>query len=163
MSATLPVKRAETIVEELERMHERIARRAYEIFEGHAHECGHELEDWLAAESELVWAPPVEVEEGDSQLTVKLAAPGMDANDLDVEVTPEDLLVQGESHEERKTKRGRARVREQTSARLFRSVHFPKKIDPASAKAELKDGMIELTARLAKEPRSARKLRVAGA
>lgn len=33
--------------------HEAIERRAYEIFEARGQEPGHELEDWLQAESEI--------------------------------------------------------------------------------------------------------------
>jgi Protein of unknown function (DUF2934) len=35
-------------------IHEMIARRAYAIYEGRGHVCGHEIEDWLQAESEVV-------------------------------------------------------------------------------------------------------------
>jgi HSP20 family molecular chaperone IbpA len=49
-----------------------------------------------------------------------------------------------------------------TSAKLFRAIHFPKRIDPASAKAELKNGMLKFTARVVEEA-SARKLGIAAA
>jgi HSP20 family molecular chaperone IbpA len=34
---------------------------------------------------------------------------------------------------------------------MFRSVHLPKKIDPDKVKAEFKNGMLSLTAEVAKE------------
>jgi HSP20 family molecular chaperone IbpA len=98
MVPTLPIKRTQSIVDGLERMRERIVTRAYEIFEGRGAECGHDLDDWLSAERELVWEPPVELEESDDELTVKLSAPGIDPKDIEVELTPEDLLVEAETH-----------------------------------------------------------------
>jgi len=35
-------------------LEEQVRRRAYELYEGRGKENGHELEDWLQAESELV-------------------------------------------------------------------------------------------------------------
>ena len=36
-------------------LEEEIRRRAYEFYEQRGRESGHELEDWLRAEEELVW------------------------------------------------------------------------------------------------------------
>jgi HSP20 family molecular chaperone IbpA len=156
MAATLPIKKSDSIFEEVEKMRNHIMKRAYELFEGRGFEFGRDLDDWLAAEREFVWAPPIEVEEGDNEITVKLSAPGVEAKDLDVELTAEDLLVEAERHEEHEKKKGKARTREMRTAKLFRSVHLPKRIDPDSAKAEFKDGMLKLTAKVvgAEEPQA---------
>jgi HSP20 family protein len=164
MAATLPIKKADTIFAELDKMRAQVMKRAYEIFEGKGGEWGRDLDDWLAAERELVWAPPIEVEEGEREVTVKLSAPGIDAKDLDVELTPEDLLVKAETREEHEKKKGKARTQEMRTAKLFRSVHFSKRIDPDSAKAEFKDGMLKLTAKLAEQKGAeVRKIKIAAA
>jgi Protein of unknown function (DUF2934) len=38
------------IINDEEQLQERIARKAYELFEQRGRECGHEVNDWLAAE-----------------------------------------------------------------------------------------------------------------
>ena len=64
MATTLPVKKTESIFDELQQMHGRIMKRAFEIFDGNGHTFGRDLEDWLQAERELVTKPSIELEEG---------------------------------------------------------------------------------------------------
>ena len=162
MAEMLPVKKADSIVDELEKMYERVMRRAYELFELSGCTNGHDLDDWLMAERELVWAPPIELEEGDQEVTVKMSAPGVDPKDIAVEVTSDDLLVEAETRHEQRKGKGKARSSEITSAKLFRAVHFPRRIDPESARAELKNGTLKLTARIAEES-SAHKVEIVAA
>ena len=66
-------------------------------------------------------------------------------------MTPEEILVKAELHREEKETRGKVHTSEFASGNLFRSVRLPKKIDPDKVKAELKDGMLQLTADVAQE------------
>ena len=154
MKARLPVHKKDSIFDEIERMQRRIEMRAYELFEGRGRELGHDVDDWLAAERELVWSPPISLEEGDGAITVQLSAPGVAPENIAVELTPQDLLVEAEAREEREKAKGKARAREIRSTKLFRSVHFPRPIDPDSAEAEFRNGVLKLTAKIAKEARS---------
>jgi HSP20 family molecular chaperone IbpA len=142
----LRINKKDSIFDEIERMNEQITKRAYEIFEGEGRECGRDLEHWLQAERELVWAPPTEVVEGDREIKVKISTPGVDARDLDVEIAPHGLVVEAETKSEEEGKRG---GRTTKTARLFRSLCFSQEIDPDSANAEFKDGVLTLTAKVA--------------
>ena len=53
-----------------------------------------------------MWAPPMEVEESDREVKVKISTPGIDAQDLDVELAPEGLVVEAETEGEEKDKAG---------------------------------------------------------
>ena len=151
MATTLPIKKTESIFDELNNMHDRIMKRAFEIFDGNGHAFGNDLEDWLQAERELVWKPAIEIEEKDNEIRLQIATPGVDPKDIDIEVTPEDILVKAETHHEHKEDKGEVHVCEFTSGNMFRSVHLPKKINPDKVKAEFKNGMLSLTAQIAKE------------
>jgi HSP20 family protein len=151
MATTLPVRKTESIFDELNHMHERIMKRAFEIFDGNGHVFGKDIDDWLQAERELVWKPAIEIQEKDNEIRLQIATPGVDAKDIDIEVTPEDILVKAETHHEHKEDKGEVHVCEFTSGNIFRSVHLPKKIDPDKVKAEFKNGMLSLTAEIAKE------------
>ena len=140
MKERLPVHKKDSIFEEIERMQRRIENRAYELFESRGCELGRDMEDWLAAERELVWSPPISMEEGDGEITIEL--------------TPQDLLVEAEAHEQKEKGRGRTRAKTVRTAKLFRSVHFPRAIDPDSAEAELRNGVLRLTAKVASAERS---------
>jgi HSP20 family protein len=140
-------------------MHDRIMKRAFEIFDGKGHAFGTDIDDWLQAERELVWKPAIELQEKDKEIHLQMAAPGIDPKDIDIEVTPEDILVKAETHHEHKEDKGEVHVCEFTSGNMFRSVHLPKKIDPDKVKVEFKNGMLSLTAEIAKEAQ-ARKIDV---
>jgi len=154
MKARLPVHKKDSIFDEIEKMHRRIEQRAYELFESRGGELGHDMEDWLEAERELVWSPPISLEESDEEITVQLSAPGFAAESIDVELTPQDLLVEAEARRQREKGKGRARELEIRSAKLFRSVHFPRAIDPDSAEAEFKNDVLRVTAKVAHEETS---------
>ena len=62
--ASVLMTRKESIVDQLEQLHQRIARRAYELFRGRDG-WGDSFGDWLSAERELVWKPAVELREQD--------------------------------------------------------------------------------------------------
>jgi HSP20 family molecular chaperone IbpA len=95
----LRIKKKDSILDELEKVRDRITKRAYEIFERCGREPGHDLDHWLQAERELVWTPPMEVESNDREIKVKISTPGIDAKKLDVEVAPQGLVVEAESEE----------------------------------------------------------------
>jgi HSP20 family protein len=159
---TLPIKKRESIFDEIEKVRDRIMRRAYEIFDGTGRSFGKDLDDWLQAERELLWMPAIELREEDDELFINVAAQGMEAKDLAIEVTPEDVLVKGETHHEHKEEKGKVHTCEFRSGSLFRTIHLPKKIDPDKVKAEFKNGMLLLKAPIAEEQRS-RKVKIEAA
>ena|SRR5579862_867606 len=151
MATTLPVKKRESIFHELNSLHDQIMKRAFEIFDGNGHNFGKDVDNWLQAERELVWKPAIELEEKDNAVRLQIATPGVDPKDIDIEVTPEYVLVKAETRHEHKEDKGQVHICEFTSGNMFRSVRFPKKIDPDQVKAEFKNGILTLTAEIAKE------------
>src|SRR6516164_7738623 len=149
--ATVLVQKKESISDQLNDLQDRITKRAFEIFDGNGHTFGKDLDDWLQAERELVWKPSIELDEKDNEFRLQIATPGVDPKDIDIEATPEYVLVKAERHHEHKEEKGKVHICEFTSGNLFRSVRFPKTIDPDHVKAEFKNGMLTLTAQVAKE------------
>ena len=91
--ANMLVRQKESIVDQLEQLHQRIARRAYDLFRGR-NGWGDAFGDWLSAEQELVWKPAVELREKDGSFTLAAALPGVDAKDITVDITPQDVVIQ---------------------------------------------------------------------
>jgi HSP20 family protein len=146
----IALRKAETIFNELEQLHTAISRRAHDLFRRRGDLWGGPLADWLSAERQLVWKPAIELRQKDSRFEVLAATPGVEAKDLDVQVTPEDLLIKAQIHHRHTPEEGAVQVCEFSSGELFRSVHFPEKIDPESAAAEYRNGMLRVTAFIAK-------------
>src|SRR5262245_18171809 len=137
MADTLPIKKTESIFEELSSLHDRIMRRAYEIFDDDGTIFGRDLTHWLKAEREVAWRPAIELEEKDNEFRLQIGVPGVDPKDIDIEVTPEDILVRAElTHEHKEEKKGKVHLCEFAEGNLFRAIHLPKKINPDKVKAE---------------------------
>ena len=144
------VRKAETIFDELNQLHHEISQRAYDLFRNGGMRLSGALEDWLNAERELVWKPAVELRRKDNQFEVLAAMAGVEPKDLDVRVTPEDVLISANIEHEHAAEEGAVRVCEFSGGKLFRAIHFPEKIDPNSVKAEYRNGLLRLTAAIAK-------------
>jgi HSP20 family molecular chaperone IbpA len=144
------LKKTDSILDELNRLHEVISQRAYDLFRNHNGLFGGPLEDWLNAEREVVWRPAVELKQKDGEIELVAAVAGVEPKDLDVQVTPEDILITGASEHRHESKEGTVHLCEFQGGRLFRSIHLPDKIDPDSARAEYRNGMLRLTAAVAK-------------
>jgi HSP20 family protein len=148
--ADIEVRKAETIFDELEKLHDAISQRAYDLFRKRGDLWAGPLSDWLDAERQLVWKPAVELRQKDNQFEVLAATPGVDARDLDVQITPEDVLIKAQIDHKHTPEEGAVQICEFKAGQLFRSVHFPEKVDPASATAEYRNGLLRLTASIAK-------------
>jgi HSP20 family protein len=146
----IALRKAETIFNELDRLHHAISQRAYDLFRRRGDLWGGPLADWLNAERQLVWKPAIELRQKDNQFELRAATPGVEAKDLDVQITPEDVLIKADIDHTHTPDEGTVRLCEFTGGQLFRSVHFPQKIDPESARAEYRNGMLRLTASIAK-------------
>jgi len=153
---TLRIRKADSIFDEIEKMRDQIMQRAHDIFLRNGGAWGEDANNWLAAEQELVWKPAIELHEKDNEFFLEIAASGVDPKDLEIEVTPEDLLVKGRVLHEHKEDKGTIHTCEFASGSLFRSIHFPKKIDPEKVKAEFRNGMVHLRAPVAAEQRGRR-------
>ncbi len=94
---------------------------------------------------DAAWAPPVEVTERGGQLVVRAELPGLAKEDVRVEVREDALTIQGERRHEREEKRKGFFRSERSYGSFFRQVPLPEGMDPASAKATFKDGVLEVT------------------
>jgi HSP20 family molecular chaperone IbpA len=154
MAELVPIRKSKSIFDEVERMHDRIMRRAYDIFTSNGSPFGRDFEDWMQAERELVWKPAIGLTEKDDVFQLQLAAPGVDPKNLDIEVTSEDILIRADVHHEHRKEEGEVYICEFAHGNLFRSVHLPKKIEPDKVKAEFKNGLLTLNAPVAEEARA---------
>src|SRR5215467_6775663 len=89
------------VLSRMERMHDLIERRAFEIFDRGGRFVGRDLADWFQAEAELLHPVHVEIAESDEALTVRAEVPGFTAKELDIHVEPRRLTIAGK-HEHKK-------------------------------------------------------------
>jgi len=147
---SIPIRKQESLGGEIGDLNERITKRAYEIFERRGRILGFELDDWLAAEKELVWKPSVQLTEKGNELVLVAALSGVDPKDIQIEATPEDLIIKGET-----------RPSESQSVSMWSSIHFPKKVSADHIKARFKNGILRIHAPISKEEPSKRQIQAA--
>jgi len=121
-----------------------IARRAYELFASSGFTNGHDKEDWLFAESELLDKMPVELKETDKELTVSAALPGFTEKDVDIRVEPRRLFITGKREEKTEDKQKGETIYSERSKQVFRTIDLPAEIDPDKVKAILSQGELEI-------------------
>ncbi len=95
------------LFDRIEDLSNSIARRAFEIFEDRGRAFGHDLEDWLRAESEFLHPIHLDIAESDDAVTVRAEVPGFSAKELEVGMEPHRLTISGkrEAKEDRTSKK----------------------------------------------------------
>jgi HSP20 family protein len=122
-----------------------LARRAYELFEGRGRQDGHDLEDWLRAESELLNPMSAEISEADDQMVVRADVPGFKEKDIEVRVEPHRLIISGKREQIHDQKKKRKTLySERRSDEVFRIIDLFEEIDPDKVRATLQDGTLEV-------------------
>ena len=107
--------------------------------------------DWPGLPGKLeTKAPKVDVIDRKSELVIRAELPGFSKDDLDVNVTRNTVTVKGSSRKEEEKEEGEYHHREIVSRTVSRTVPLPCDVDSDSAKAKLKDGMLEVTVAKAK-------------
>ena len=121
-----------------------LARRAFEIFESHGRLFGNDINDWFQAERELFHPAHIDLSETDDGFTVRAEVPGFTAKELEINLEGRRLTISGkrEKHEERKHKR--TVYSETCSDQILRVLDLPAEVNAESAKATVKDGILEL-------------------
>jgi HSP20 family protein len=96
-------------------------------------------------ERSLVRVPAAEMEETKDAIHLKLEVPGIEAKDLDVQVTQNAVSISGERKEETKTEENGVTKSEFHYGKFQRVIPLPTRIQNTQVQAEYKDGILSLT------------------
>ena len=132
------------LFERVQEIKELIARRAYELSEARGFSHGHELEDWLRAQSEILRGGPVDIRETETELTICAEVPGFRERDLEVRVEPRRLFISGKRQEAPERRQGKTVYSERQANQIFFFLDLPAPIDPDKVNATLSDGVLEV-------------------
>jgi HSP20 family molecular chaperone IbpA len=133
------------IIQRANHVFEEIARRAYEIFETRGRRIGHECDDWLEAERDLLHPLHVHIVESDDSLRVRAEVPGFSEDEVEVSIEPRQLAIAGKRQTAEDGKFGKTLYSETCSDEILRIVSLPVEIDPRKAVTTLRNGVLEFT------------------
>jgi HSP20 family molecular chaperone IbpA len=134
------------ILAETEAIQRRIRQRAFELSQTRPVDA-HELYDWIAAESEVISVPPVELVEHDGIFDVKFAVAGVNPDDVNVMVTSDQILLKSQFAHEHEADVGTVHFCDFKSATVFRSINLPQRIDLKTVKVDFEQGgMVHVSA-----------------
>jgi HSP20 family protein len=97
------------------------------------------------------WGPPLDVEETDKEIFVRAEIPGVNADDLDLSMSGESLVISGEKKESQEKKEKGYSYQERRFGSFRREVPLPAAVDPHNVEAEYKDGVLHVTLHKAQE------------
>jgi HSP20 family protein len=92
-----------------------------------------------------VWSPAVNVREDENNYYVEAEVPGMNKDDLQIEVENNVLSLRGERRFEKKDDKENYHFVERSYGNFYRSFALPKNVDGEKIQAEYKDGVLHIT------------------
>jgi len=89
--------------------------------------------------------PRVDVIDRDNELLIRAELPGVSKKDLDVSVRDSAVTIKATTEQEQSEEKGDYYRRELSRGTFVRTVALPTEVDSEKAKANFKDGILELT------------------
>lgn len=91
-----------------------------------------------------MFTPAMDIYEEDNSLVASFEVPGMNPEDIDINVTGNTLTVSGEKKEESESRREGAYRSERRYGRFFRALELPDDVDAENVSAEYDNGVLKL-------------------
>jgi HSP20 family molecular chaperone IbpA len=130
----------------LEELFDGVRQRAYGLYERRGAESGHDLENWLDAERQLIWSPPAEMVETETEYRIRVIAPDFHSADVWVTATAKLLIVEGDNHCSCAKNDGRVVFSEFARRKLLRCFTLAHAIDVERVTGTLSRGELTIIA-----------------
>jgi HSP20 family protein len=106
---------------------------------------GHRLRPGMGEIGQVMWSPQIEIFERGGQFIVRADLPGLTKDDVKVDITDEALIIQGERKQEHEEEREGWHRSERSYGSFYRSIPLPEGIKAEDAKANFRDGVLEIS------------------
>jgi len=90
------------------------------------------------------WNPSVDIYENDDDIVIKAEIPGVEKDNIHVDLKGRVLTLKGERKNENEVKEDRFYRREMSYGRFERAFTLPGEVDPEKVKADFKDGVLKV-------------------
>ena len=90
------------------------------------------------------WVPPVDIFERGDELVIRAEIPGINREELDIQVEDGTLVLSGERRREEQVEEENAYRLERSYGKFSRSFRLPTTVDTSKITAQYKDGVLEV-------------------
>ena len=142
-STSLKLVEPATLFDRMNRIHDAIERRAFEIFDWNGQFSAVNLMTGSRPKPNF-FIPYTSRFRKPAMLQVEAEVPGFDAKDLEVSVEPERLTISGKKETTEESKKGNTVYKEQCSNEILRVVDLPAEVETAKAAATLEEWRSQL-------------------
>jgi HSP20 family protein len=111
-------------------------------------------------QSTIVWVPPIEVSMQDGNFVVSAELPGVQDEDIAVQVTDDAVIIQGERQEQRQENDRGVRRSEIRYGQFYRAIPLPDGANADQARAEFNNGVLRITVPVAEAQSNVRQIPV---
>lgn len=101
-------------------------------------------ERWLRAEAAEITAPPLDLYEEKGDIVVKAELPGIEKDNIEVNLTNHHLSIKGEKKKEEEVKEENYYRSERSYGSFLRTIELPADVQPDKIKASFKQGILEV-------------------
>lgn len=115
-----------------------------------------------ASRSVFTWAPPIEISRRNGTLVVTAELPGLDKEDVKVELTSDGLLIEGERREEHEGRQEGILRSERCYGRFSRLIPLSEEAALDQANAQFTNGVLEVTIPVSEEKSRRRQIPIQG-
>ena len=98
----------------------------------------------MAQSKASLLSPSMDIYDEDNDIVIKAEVPGVNKDDIDISVDKNRLTISGEKKQETKVKEKNFHRMERSYGSFSRSFRLPDGVNADKAKAEFKDGILEI-------------------
>jgi HSP20 family protein len=107
-----------------------------------------------------LWSPHLEMFERDGKLIVTADLPGVRKEDVKVEVDQDAIILQGQRRQEQTSREQGYYRSERSYGSFYRTIPLPEGVDPTSASATFRDGVLEISLQAPQKRAGSRSLEI---
>jgi HSP20 family molecular chaperone IbpA len=127
------------------KIHEMIAVRAHQLFERRGCLPGHDVDDWIQAERQLIYLCRYEMDESKEAIILQVMLPGsFSPEQLKISIEPRRLIVSGEKDIDVSRSHSEGTRTERKPRHIFRVRDLPFEVDPSTTTATLQNELLEI-------------------
>ena len=147
-----PFSRMRRFSDEMDRMFDR-------VFEGYGFPALEGFSPWTVSET---FSPHVDMFERDGKLVISADLPGLTKDDVKVDITEDAVLIEGERKYEHEQREEGVYRSERGYGQFRRQIPLPEGVKSETAKANFKNGVLEVTMEAPQIAKNRRRIQIQG-